>query len=261
MDGEIFSRTRRRLNRRRALHALADARWLSDRIANELVDRLSFMTIEVQDALVIGDGTDSVRAALPAGAALTPVDLVAHTALTRVAEEDRLPVGEARFDLIVASGLFESLHDVPGALVLMRRALRPGGLFLGAMIGGGSLRAFRHRCEEAERALDRPAAARFHPQIDIRSAGDLLFRAGFSTPVADIDTIDVHYSSVPKLVADIRAQSLGNALPNVQPLPMPVGRSLLASGEITDQFHIVYLTGWAPVAEETRPRGPVKGFV
>lgn len=261
MDGEIFSRPRRRLNRRRALNAPADARWLADRITSELVERLSFMTIEVQNALVIGDGTDAVAAVLSQGAKVTTADIVRQSGDTLVADEDRLLVDDGHFDLVVATGNFESLHDVPGALLLMRRALRPGGLFLGAMIGGGSLRAFRQRVEEAERALDQPAAARFHPQIDVRSAGDLLFRAGFSTPVADMDTIDVHYSGVRRLVMDLRAQSLGNALPVVQRLPMPVGRSLLASGDLRDQLHLVYLTGWAPVAEEPRPKGPVKGYV
>lgn len=260
MNAEIFSRERRRLNRARALRSPAESRWLAQRTVDELVDRLSFMTIELNKVLVFGDGADRLRRALPTDCTLVRADLTAGTKATVVADEDRIPFEPGTFDLIIATGTMESIHDLPGALILMRRALRPGGLFLGAMVGGGSFGAFRALVQESEAASVNVGAARFHPQVDVRSAGDLLFRAGFSTPVADMESATVRYSAMSKLLADIRGLGLGNAFPQVRRLERASAQQLLAMRDIEEQIFTIYLTGWSPVAEEQRPSGPVKGF-
>src|SRR3546814_13098572 len=100
------------------------------------------------------------------------------------ADEDALPFADASFDLIIACGTLESVNDLPGALILIRRILRPDGLFLAAFAGAGSLPVLRSALLAGD--ADRPAQ-HIHPQIDVRSAGDLLSRAGFAMPVADGD--------------------------------------------------------------------------
>lgn len=257
MSDEIFSRPRRRLNRARALRATSDSRWLSLRMAEELADRLSYMSLQARHILVIGDGADVATAAFP-DAAIYRMDLAPSDGVDFVGEEDRLPIADNAVDLVIAIGNLDSVHDLPGALLLIRRALRPGGLFLGAMLGGGSVASLRAKVAEREAAAGKGGAARFHPQVDVRAAGDLLFRAGFSTPVADLDLVNVRYSRMTNLLADVRAIS-GNALPAVRPLSGAVGRSLLKEGDFEDQFGILYLTGWAPAPGEARPAGPVKG--
>lgn len=260
MNDEIFSRKRRRFNRVRALRSPSESRWLAERIVEELIDRLSFMTVELKNVLVFGDGGDQLRSALPADCRMVRADIIATNETDIVADEDRLPVRDGTFDLIFASGTLESVHDLPGALLLIRRALRPGGLFLGSMIGGGSFGAFRSFVQSVERENAKGGAARFHPQVDVRSAGDLLFRAGFSTPVADMETIDVRYSSIEKLAGDLRATGIGHALPQVQPLAKSVGQRILSPQGVEERIYPLFLTGWAPVADEKRPAGPVKGF-
>jgi SAM-dependent methyltransferase len=260
MDAEIFSRQRRRLNRARALRADRESRWLAQRTVEELIDRLSFMTVDLKHVLIFGDGYEALRAALPSDCCIVRADIVANDGVEIVIDEDRLPSGTGGFDLVFATGTLESIHDLPGALILLRRALRPGGLFMGAMVGGGSFSAFRHRVQTTEQKTADGGAARFHPQVDVRSVGDLLFRAGFSTPVADMETTTVHYTSVGKILADIRGMGFGNALPQVQRMNAAAGREVLTSGEIDEQIFTIYLTGWSPVADEIRPSGPVKGF-
>ncbi len=260
MTEEIFSRCRRRLNRQRALRSPAESRWLVQRTIEELVERLSFMTIDVRKALVFGDGATQLRSALPASCEFVCADIVSSEGVDVVADEDRLPVEAGAFDLVLANGTLESIHDLPGALILMRRALRPGGLFLGSITGGGSYAAFRALIHGLEHDANGGHAARFHPQIDVRSAGDLLFRAGFSTPVADMETTAVHYSSARKLLSDIRGAGLGNAFPQVHRMARMAGRNVLNSGEIEEQISTIFLTGWSPALDEVRPSGPVKGF-
>ena len=102
-------------------------------------------------------------------------------------DEDRLPFADHAFDLIVSVGALDSVNDLPGALTLIRRALRPDGLFLAAFAGAGSLPRLRAAMRAAEEAEDIAASPHIHPQIDVRAAGDLLGRAGFALPVVDSD--------------------------------------------------------------------------
>lgn len=174
------------------------------------------------------------------------------------ADEDRLPFPAESFDLVVSVGVLDSVNDLPGALTLVRRALRPDGLFLAAFCGAGTLSTLRSVLREAER--DRPAA-RIHPQVDVRSAGDLLMRAGFTLPVADIEPLTVRYRGIGGLLRDLRGMGATNILRDRTPLR----RDTLAraaelfteradpDGKTPERFDILYLTGWSPAPTQPQP--------
>lgn len=263
MSDPIFSRSRRRLARSSALVAPADSQWLLDRMTDELIDRLDFISIDARSALVIGHGAKALRAKFPHETQILSCDLAAGPGVDIIAEEDRLPIADGSQDLIMACGTLDNIDDLPGALILMRRALKPGGLFLGALLGAGSLSQLRARTLKAETELTGQMALRFHPQIDVRSAGDLLFRAGFSTPVADQENVSVTYSDLRRLRADVKAAGASNVLSMIQPMPRAVAKALRASmadAPFQEEFAPIYMTGWAPVAGEQRPSGPSKGL-
>jgi SAM-dependent methyltransferase len=197
----------------------------------------------------------------PPGARITRCDAgfaFAASAHGVQADEDRLPFADASFDLVVSAGVLDSVNDLPGALSLIRRALRPDGLFLAAFAGAGSLSTLRAVLRDAER--DRPAA-RIHPQIDVRSAGDLLVRAGFALPVADLESLTVRYREFGRLIGDLRGMAATNLL---------VGRTALrrdtlaraaeafatradSDGRTSESFQIIFLTGWAPAPSQPQP--------
>jgi SAM-dependent methyltransferase len=167
-------------------------------------------------------------------------------------EEDRFDPGDARYDLIIANGTLDSVNDLPGALIQYRRALAPGGLFLGAFMGAGSLAALRSIIAGSRESAGR---ARFHPQIDVRAAGDLLARAGFAEPVADTETISVSYRSLQRLIGDVRANGLSSALPSRALVTRIEFASWLSGvadamdegGRVNEEFCPVYLTGRSPI--------------
>jgi NADH dehydrogenase [ubiquinone] 1 alpha subcomplex assembly factor 5 len=179
------------------------------------------------------------------------------------ADEDRLPFGARSFDLVVSAGSLDTVNDLPGALIQIRRALRPDGLFLGAFLGAGSAPLLRRAMRAAEEAEGLPASPRLHPQIDVRAAGDLLTRAGFALPVADREAVSVRYSAFPTLVADLRAIGATNILAARD--RRPFGRRGLAAaradfeeeGGTVERFEIVHMMGWAPGPDQPRaaPRG------
>ncbi|MGZ8347199.1 MAG: methyltransferase domain-containing protein, partial [Allosphingosinicella sp.] len=174
-----------------------------------------------------------------------------------------LPFADAAFDLVVSVGVLDSVNDLPGALALVRRVLRPDGLFLAAFAGAGSLPQLRAAMRAADAAEQDGVVPRIHPQIDIRAAGDLLGRAGFALPVVDVETVTVRYSGLARLVGDLRAMGATNLLSARS--KRPLGRLGLvaaraqfaaaaeADGKTAERFDIIHLSGWAPAPEQPRP--------
>ena len=256
---EIFDRAARRLRRDRAASNWRDYDFLRAAMLDGIGERLASVKRDFHDVLDLGCFDGSF--APPSGADITRVDAgaaFAHQAGGIQADEDALPFQPERFDLIVSAGVLDSVNDVPGALAQIRRALRPDGLFLGAFVGGGSLTTARAAFREAE--ADRPAA-RFHPMIDVRSAGDLLVRAGFALPVADSETVNVRYPDLFRLIVDLRGMAASNVLRGRVPLSrraIAAAASAFADradpdGRVAERFDLIFLTGWAPSPDQPKP--------
>ena len=239
----IFSpaRRRNRLARARQRRTHPDAaRFIAEDMIEDTLERLAFLRHQASQALVVGEWTGELATRLRAAG-------------TEVAVPDDLdleapyPVGG--FELIVVTGLLDAVNDLPGALIHLRNALAPGGLVIAHFVGGQSLPALRAAMLAAE--PDRPAA-RIHPLVDPRAAPALLQRAGWKDPVVDTHALKVRYSSLDRLVADLRDSGLGNAL--AKPAA-PLGKVALAraraacaaradaDGKTPETFEIVTLTG------------------
>ena len=264
---DIFDRSVRRQRRSRSEASKQADQWLLTHMADELCDRLMLTSVHFSRALVIGACGEHITSHLKMrGVAVVQCNICATKTATVVCDEDRLPFANDSFDLILACGTLDSVNDLPGALILIRNILRPGGFFLGAMSGAGTLPIMRRAITEAEMSVGRGVAMHIHPQIDVRAAGDLLSRAGFSMPVADQDMITARYSSLAVLVADLRAMGMTNAMTApaaltkaiVQKAQSYFGAQGDAQGRVGEVFAPLYLTGWCPEIGEAKPSGPVR---
>jgi SAM-dependent methyltransferase len=261
-----FERRLRRLRRDRAAGGFAPAGYLHRLAANELVERLDLVKRDFRMALDLGCG-DAYLAGRLRERGMHVVTADAGFAFAAAAggvqcDEDRLPFAEAAFDLIVSVGALDTVNDLPGALLLARRALKPDGLFMAAFAGAGSLATLKQAMLAADEVAE-GASAHVHPQIDVRAAGDLLSRAGFALPVVDTHGIDVRFSSFGRLIADLRAMGAGNLLASRSRTPL--GRAALAAawqhfdsaaavdGKTAERFEILHLLGWAPAPDQPRP--------
>ncbi|MFD1105561.1 methyltransferase domain-containing protein [Sphingobium olei] len=260
---DIFDRSRRARQRDRMVPGFADHDFLYRAMLDELLDRLRDVQRDLPEALVIGCPDDSAKAALEAmGKRVACVDagfLAAQAARGVQADEDALPFADDSFNLILACGTLDSVNDLPGALILMRRILRPDGLLLAAFSGAGSLPRLKSALLAAED--DRPAQ-HVHPQVDVRSAGDLLSRAGFAMPVADGETLTIRYGDIVRLMHDLRGMGAGNILTTGAPA---LTRDILmraaahfaqaadADGRTGEQMAILYLSGWKPDPSQAKP--------
>jgi SAM-dependent methyltransferase len=265
LENSPFDRRLRRLRRDRAARSDAGVNPLLQRMAEDLIERLGLVTRRFDRALDLGTGPGLLAAALrERGMEVASCDAgTLFSAGGEQCDEDRLPFPPGSFDLVVSVGTLDSVNDLPGALIQVRRLLRPDGLFLGAFVGAGSLPILRGALAAADEAEQRPASPRLHPQIDLRAAGDLLTRAGFALPVADDEPLTVRYSSLPQLVADLRSLAWTNLLSTRS--RDPFGRlgyaaaqagfaaAADADGKVSEQFRIIHLSGWAPSPDQPRP--------
>ncbi len=244
---EIFDRHARRLVYNRASRSAPEDRWLVRRMGEELIDRLDAVRRPFGNALVIGHIDDALNHALQSRSIRFIHAAPGDCGAAIRCDEDRLPFRDRAFDLVLAINSLDTVNDLPGALILIRRALRPGGLFMGALAGAGSLPALRR----ALQGLDDKGAAisRLHPAIDVRAAGDLLGRAGFAMQVADNDSVVARYREPARLVGDLRANGLSNVLEVRRRFDRGGYERLqahLAQQAAEEHFGLLYLTGWSP---------------
>lgn len=262
---EPFDRRRRRARRDRAAGRIATHGVVVDHIAAELLGRLEAVTRRFGSALLIGAAPPLATALAASGVRTVTIDASGRLAAAAggvQGDEDRLPFADATFDLVLSAGVLDTVNDLPGALLLARRVLRPDGLFMAGFAGAGSLPRLRGAMLAADLAGPRGAAARVHPQIDVRAGGDLLARAGFAMPVADGERLAVRYRDLAGLLADLRFSGLGGMLTG-PPAPLTREQAAFAhahfadaadpDGRITETFELVYLIGWAPAGSQPRP--------
>jgi SAM-dependent methyltransferase len=270
----IFDRSLIRARRRRAA-SMGAATFLLDRAAADLADRLAVVLRRFELALDLGTPGEAVRAALArlgsvgtivaAGAAPPNGDALAPAFV--VADEEALPFRDAAFDLVVSALALQFVNDLPGVLVQIRRALKPDGLFLAALLGGETLTELRQSFAAAESDIEGGASPRVAPFADLRDLGALLQRAGFALPVADADRVTVRYDSAFALMHDLRRMGATNAIIDRRRTPLKRA-TLMRAAEIYAQrfsdddrrvratFEVLWLSGWAPHPSQQQPLKP-----
>jgi len=267
----IFDRSLLRQRRRRA-QALGPATFLIDRVADDIADRLATVLRRFPRAADLGSPTGAVRRAIAGRAdSLIAVDVTVQgfdaAGPHVVADEEALPFADGSLDLIVSALALQSVNDLPGTLVQIRRALRPDGLFLAALLGADSLTELRQSFAAAEAEVEGGVSPRVAPFIDAREAGALLQRAGFALPVTDVERITVRYASPFGLMADLRRMGATNVLAERRrsPLRRATLRRMVelyaerfsdGDGRVRASFDIVWLSGWAPDASQPQPLKP-----
>lgn len=267
---QIFDRRLVRLRRDRAATRVGAVGPVLDAAAELLLDRLDDTTRRFARALDLG-GRGAVAPRLRARGIpfVVAMDLGPRMAagaggLALVGDEEWLPFAPGSFDLVVASLSLHWVNDLPGALVQIRRALRPDGLFLASLPGLGTLGPLREALAEAETALRGGLSPRVSPFPDLRDLAGLLQRAGFALPVADAETLPLAYRTPLGLLRDLQAAGEGNAvlarddrIPPRDLFPMALARlPRQADGSLSVPLRLLVMTGWAPHESQQQPARP-----
>ena len=255
----LFDAAALRLRRARA-QRLGPATFLLDRVMEDMTERLSAVLREFSRVADIG---------IP-GHALADVKTlhkdVIHRDLLGPSGES-LEIASGSLDLVVSALALQFANDLPGVMAQVRRALKPDGLFLAAMLGGDTLTELRQSFAAAEAEIEGGISPRVAPFADLRDLGALLQRAGFALPVADVDRVVVRYDNALALMQDLRRMAATNVL--IQRRKSFSRRATLlrmaqiyterfadADGRIRATFDVVWLSGWVPHESQQKPLKP-----
>jgi len=274
----VFDRAAVRRHRERAAAGFGGHDFLIGEVGERLADRLDDVTRRFPRALDLGcHGGQMGRLLRGRGGieTLFQCDLSPQMAgmarragsLCLAASEEFLPFAGAYFDLVLSCLSLHWVNDLPGALVQVRRALKPDGLFLAAMLGGETLKELRAVLAGSEIAEEGGLSPRVSPFADVRDAGNLLGRAGFALPVVDVDTVVVSYADPLELMTDLRGMGETNAVTERRKGLSRRATLMNAAARYRDQFagadgripatfQVIYLTAWAPHPSQQKPLAP-----
>lgn len=276
VDGmDVFDRRLVRLRRERAAANWADHDFLFREVAERLAERLDDVRRRFPLALELGRRGGALTAAIQTRAG---IETIAHAGLSLsavrdagdvavVADEEALPFRDGVFDLVTSSLSLHWVNDLPGALTQVRRALKPDGLFLAALFGGGTLAELRDALMDAEMEEEGGVSPRVSPFADVRDMGALLQRAGFALPVVDVDTITVTFPDTLALMKDLRGMGETNAVKARRSdflRRATLGRAAQvyrdrhgdSAGRIPATFRVMFVTAWAPASSQPKALRP-----
>lgn len=268
-DAAVFDRALVRQHRARAAAGFDAHDFLVREVAERLAERLADVKRTFSTALILGAHGGRVAEALSGFGIETVVqtDLAAamlpSSGLRAVADEEWFPFADGKFDLVLSCLALHWVNDLPGALIQIRRALKPDGLFLAGLLGGATLTELRQSWLAAE-AEAGGASPRVSPFADLGDIAGLLQRAGFALPVADADALTVTYADPLRLMRELRGMGEANAVALRRKTPTP--RDVLlttartyherfadADGRVPATFQVLYASGWSPSAEQPKP--------
>jgi SAM-dependent methyltransferase len=249
------------LARQRRARRLGVAEFLLDRVAEDMEERLRAVLRDFSDVANVWTPGEVLR-----GSIRERFKTSTHLRLEDSPDEV-LPFQPGSLDLIISALAFQFVNDLPGVLAQVRRALRPDGLLLAAMIGGDTLTELRQCFAAAEAECEGGVSPRVAPFADLRDVGGLLQRAGFALPVTDLDHIVVRYDNAVALMADLRRMGATNIL--VERRRTPTRRATLLrmaqiyaerfadrDGRIRVTYDVIWLSGWAPHESQPKPLQP-----
>jgi SAM-dependent methyltransferase len=256
----LFDRALLRARQNRALR-IEPAAFLLDRVAEDMEERLHAVLRDFSDVAEIWTPGELLRKpSRDRFKSITQIKL-------EQSGQEILPLQPESLDLVVSALAFQFINDLPGVLTQIRRALRPDGLLLAAMIGGDTLSELRQSFAAAEAECEGGVSPRVAPFADLRDVGALLQRAGFALPVTDVDRVVVRYDSAFALMQDLRRMGATNVL--VERRRTPTRRATLlrmaqiyaerfsdADGRIRATFDVIWLSGWAPHESQQKPLKP-----
>jgi SAM-dependent methyltransferase len=256
----LFDRALLRARQNRALR-FGPAAFLLDRVTEDMEERLHAVLRDFSDAADIWTPGEVLRK--PSRDRFKSVTYIGLHEF----EQETLPFPPESLDLAVSGLALQFVNDLPGVLAQIRRALKPDGLLLAAMIGGETLTELRQSFAAAEAECEGGVSPRVAPFADLRDVGALLQRADFALPVTDVDRIVVRYDSAFALMLDLRRMGATNIL--VERRRTPTRRATMLrmaqiygerfadpDGRIRATFDVIWLSGWAPHDSQQQPLKP-----
>ncbi|CAG8456144.1 5750_t:CDS:10 [Acaulospora morrowiae] len=277
----VFDRNTKRLQRDRSAVEVESSRqvdYLKDEIAFRIVDRLLDIKRKFGTVVDLGSGCghvvkhvdeDLIKKLIMCDMSEKMLerdkDVKYDVDVERmVVDEESLPFKENSLEAVLSNLSLHWVNDLPGAMIQIRRSLKPDGVFIASMFGGDTLFELRTSLQLAETEREGGISPRVSPMTDVRDVGSLLSRAGFTLTTVDIDDLIVNYPTMFELIQDLRSMGESNAV--ITRRSFLKRDTLIAAasiykelygkpdGSIPATFQIIYMIGWKPDESQPKPK-------
>ncbi|KAA8499197.1 Arginine-hydroxylase NDUFAF5, mitochondrial [Porphyridium purpureum] len=172
---------------------------------------------------------------------------------------------DAPFDAVLSCMNLHWVNDLGSAFNQLGRLLKPDGVFLGAMLGGETLRELRVSMQLAEEEVWSGVSPHVSPMVQVQDVAPLLSNhAGLTMCTVDTDVIEVTFQDFGALMRHLQGMGENNCALGRR---THFGRRAFKRAEeiykerfgssdegyITASFMVVYMIGWKPHELQPKP--------
>ena len=187
-------------------HSFNEAAFLSQEIAERILQRLEFIRIQPIRILDLGSGTgilsNELKKVFPS-AEIVALDFSENMLRQNVSswktcgDAEQMPFQDQRSDLVISNLMLHWSQNLFGLSEEIHRVLKPQGLFMFSMLGADTLTEMHH----AWRSVDNNAHV--NDFVDMHDMGDCLLQVGMADPVMDMEHIVLTYKTMDRLFEDM----------------------------------------------------------
>ena len=227
-DAYHIDKARMRASFNRAANTYDAAAVLQKQVRLEMLSRLDLVNIKPKAILDAGCGTGHGSFALQKRFLIAQVisldiavGMLQQTKLQRplmqrvlhqqhllCADIERLPIASNSLGMVWSNLALQWCNDLDAAFSELARVLQPEGLIMFSTFGPDTLKELRIASDFSDEKQGHTHVSRF---IDMHDIGDALIRAGFSTPVLDVEHYTLTYNTVKSVMTDLKSIGANNA--------------------------------------------------
>ena len=201
----IHDRKIARIKRERSFKNNPESKLFFNEYSQDMFERIELINNTFEKGLALGFRNINLKKSKNIGH-LRLAELGMSQNIDFVCDEEFLPIKKSSLDIIISFFNLHSSNDIPGILFQINQSLKPNGLFIGCLFVGDTLKELRFCLAKAEEEITKGISPRISPFADLQDLSNLLQRANFNLPVADIDRHKVLYDSPIKLMNDLYNQ-------------------------------------------------------
>ncbi|MDA9904363.1 class I SAM-dependent methyltransferase [Hyphomicrobiales bacterium] len=265
----IHDRKIARIKRERSFKNNPESKLFFNEYSQDMFERIELINNTFEKGLALGFRNINLKKSKNIGH-LRLAELGMSQNIDFVCDEEFLPIKKSSLDIIISFFNLHSSNDIPGILFQINQSLKPNGLFIGCLFVGDTLKELRFSLAKAEEEITKGISPRISPFADLQDLSNLLQRANFNLPVADIDRHKVTYDNPIKLMNDLREMGETNILKEKQKTFFRkdvLERSMeiykenfsLENHKIFATFEIAWLIGWKYHDSQQKPLQPGSG--
>ena len=265
----IHDRKLARIKRKRSFEKRSDSKLFFNDYCNEMFERIDLIKNTFNDGLALGFRNIEFTKAKNINS-LKNAELSVSENTDLICDEEYLPIRKSSLDLIISFFNLHFSNDIPGILFQINQSLKPNGLFMGCLFVGDTLKELRFCLAKAEEEISNGISPRISPFAELQDLSNLLQRANFNLPVADIDRHRVVYDNPLKLMSDLREMGETNILKEKQKnflrkdilertIEIYKDNFSLENGKIFVTFEIAWIIGWKYHDSQQKPLKPGSG--